>query len=290
MKTTYIALALLYATFSLHAQSFYTGIQGGTQYNRILNKEDARAKESLSRLPSFSPVVGIPIGYRFRSQSGLRSIQAGVFYQGVNQICKGASDWSVPPRFDATLTLSYLHIPLELSIPLTNSASRFTPFISIGGFVNHLLYYKDHQQGYFREKGDMDIYRTMTGNRYKVQNGVVALDRTTDKWFYSRWLFGASAGLGGDIRLSDALALVVHARANYSLNDPEYKKDIKFYQDGKYVEQGSVFDGSTAKYFSQLPGVKNGKRPPSKLFNAGLQIGILYHFSKNLDESKSSYH
>lgn len=286
MKTIQITLLLFLGVVTLRAQSFYVGFQGAIQYNRILNKEDARAKANLTRPPSFSPVVGIPLGYRFGDNAGLRSFQTGVYYQGVNQLYEGYTEWSAPRGIEATLNLTYIHVPLELTIPLIPSSSKVTPFLSVGGFVNYLVYYKDHMKGYFSTPGDMENYRILTGNRYQVLNGVVAADWTTDKWFYTRWLFGVSAGIGTEVKLSDGLSLVMHAKGNYSVNDPEYKKDMKFYKDGVYKETGVVLNGSTAKYFTYLPGVKNGDRPPSKLFNAGLQVGILYHFSKNLNGNR----
>ena len=284
MKRIYILLLLVINTICLNAQSLYVGLQGGAQYNRLLNKEDARAKANMDILPTYSPVGGLLIGYRFSNQSGIRSIQTGVFFQQVRQKYKGQFELSNPPRFTADVQLNYLHIPLDFTIPLYNMSSRVTPFLSFGGFVNHLIHYKDYLEGYNLYTGAMYFRKTLTGNRY-TRVGFADVDMTTDQWLYNRWLFGVSAGLGGEVKLSDALALVFHAKGNYSLNDPENKNKVKYYQGGVFSEEAVMYDLFTAKYFTYLPGVKSGEhRPPTKVLNVGLQVGILYHFSNNVTD------
>jgi hypothetical protein len=236
---TFLALALFLSSnlFAQKGLEITAGFTPGLSF--ILNDEDFAAGQELNIQPTFAFQTGLTLGYNFSEKIGLAT-GIGVAALGQNYTTdydNVSADNQV--KYDRKIT--YIRVPLLLRIggdPTAASSAffRFGPhfdFLSSAIGTNH---------------GSANNPRDNSAN-YRDINKILSSDKAE---IYKNFVLGLTIEVGGKIRITDQMGILLLFHLETSLTNPE-GDDVAWY--GGFPTSGTILDPERGTAWNLMAGV-----------------------------------
>lgn len=248
---TFLALAIL-VTSNLFAQKgleFTVGFTPGACL--MINDEDFATGEALNLQGTFGYQIGLTAGYNFNERIGLAT---GIGFASLGQ--NYTTDWANIANDDQTTfdrKISYVRIPLLFRFG-GDPTARVSTFIRFGPHFDFLSSALGTSYGTKNNPHKVtinfrDIKRVLSGENAKIYNGVV---------------LGLTLEIGGKIRISDQMGILLLFHLESSLTNPEGSDAASLYSG--FPTSGTIASPKRAQTFNMM---------------AGLHIGFQYALSLN---------
>lgn len=291
MKKHIITFTLITLTYLSNAQgSFFIALQGNLGKTALLNKEDKESNGRLIYKNTYKANYGIVLGYKLHNQTGLRSINTGIAYNTILQKYTGSLATMGFNKCRAETELKYMKIPLDFTFSFVKE-DRFIPIALLGVHVNYLRNYADNFYASYGINTDAENYFvTVDNEKMYGKNDYIGHEYGSkiDRGYYQTWSYGATAGVGAEIIISDKFSTSILLKGDYGISDAEYKGKIKY---STYTLPMSPWEQFYAKYYTRgsLVGseANPGPRPKTHSMNIGLQLAVFYHLDGGLLKFKN---
>ncbi len=236
----------LFATTSVFAQKGLEMTLNFTPGSSLyLNDEDFAAGKDLNFQATYALHAGLTAGYNFSDRIG---IATGIGYASLNQ--NYITDYDNTDKSDqqrASRYQSYIRIPVLLRIGGDNMNGS-SAFFRVGPHIDFL------SSGTFVAKGSADNPSENTINM-RDQKSFLGEEQEV----LNEAVIGVSAEVGGRIRLSDQMGLLILLHLETSLTNTEGK--------------------DAASYFQSSGTILNPERSSTGILMGGLTIGFQYVLS-----------
>lgn len=286
MKKHIITITLITLNYLSYAQgSFFVALQGNIGKTALLNKEDKEAGQKLMYKNTYKINYGLLLGYKLHNNIGLRSINTGISYNTIVQKYTGSLVTMGFTKCRAETKLKYMKIPIDFTFAFVKE-DRFIPIALIGFHVNYLRNYSDNFYASFNPIADEENYFIIVDKEKSyIKNERYGLHdmNIIDKGYYQTWAYGATAGVGAEVIISDKFSASLIFKGDYGISDAEYKGKIKY---SSYPVPMSPWEQFHAKYYTRgsLVGseANPGPRPKTHSMNLGLQLALFFHLDGGL--------
>jgi hypothetical protein len=223
------ALLLAGQTFAQSGLELTAGYTPGVSF--ILNDDDFAAGEQLNYQVTYGSHVGLTLGYNFSEKVG---VTTGFGLASINQ--NYVTDYDNRTRDEqdfANRRLTYIRIPLMVRVggdPTAPSSAffRFGPHLD---FLAGATGYQDINLGILGRVTNSDNYRN-----YRT------IFSTEDEDIFSNMVIGLTMEVGGRIRISDVMGVLILFHLESSLTNSEGEDAWKIFESNSAQERAQSWN------------------------------------------------
>lgn len=205
---TFLALALLLSgnIFAQQGLEITAGFTPGLSF--ILNDEDLAEGEALNIQPTFAFQTGLTLGYNFSERIGVAT-GIGVAALGQNYTTD-YDGWSSDDQVKYDRKITYIRVPLFLRVGGDPTAPS-SAFFRFGPHFDFLSSAIGRNYGSANNPSDNSV-------NYRDINKLLSSD---DAEIYNGFVLGLTIEVGGKIRITDQMGVLLLFHLETSLTNPE---------------------------------------------------------------------
>lgn len=236
---TFLAFALLF-TGNIYAQKgleITAGFTPGVSF--ILNDEDFAEGQALNIQPTFAYQGGLTVGYNFSETVGLAT-GIGVAALGQNYTTD-YDNVANDDQFKYDRKLTYIRVPLLMRVGGDPTAAT-SAFFRFGPHFDFLSSAVGRNYGTTNNPSD-------NSTNYRSITKILSSEKAE---IYNSFVFGMTLEVGGKIRISDQMGILLMFHLESSLINPE-GKDAAVY--AGFPTSGTLFDPERGTAWNMMAGL-----------------------------------
>jgi hypothetical protein len=239
-NSTFLALALFLSSnlFAQQGLEITAGFTPGLSF--ILNDEDLAEGEALNIQPTFGFQTGLTLGYNFSERIGLAT-GIGVAALGQNYTTD-YDGWAADDQIKYDRKITYIRVPLFLRVggDPTAPSSAFFRFGPHFDFLSSAI---------GRNYGSANNPRDNSVNYRDINKSILGSEKAE---VYNSFVLGLTIEVGGKIRITDQMGVLLLFHLETSLLNPE-GEDAAAY--GGFPTSGTIFDPERGTSWNLMAGL-----------------------------------
>lgn len=236
---TFLALALFLSSnlFAQQGLEITAGFTPGISF--ILNDEDFAEGEALNIQPTFAFQTGLTVGYNFSERIGLAT---GIGLASLGQNYTTDYDgWAADDQIKYDRKINYIRVPLLLRVGGDPTAPS-SAFFRFGPHFDFLSSAIGRNYGSANNPND-------NSTNYRDIRKLLSSD---DAEIYNNFVLGLTLEVGGKIRITDQMGVLLLFHLESSLTSPE-GEDAAAY--GGFPTSGTLFDPERGTAWNVMAGL-----------------------------------